>query len=152
MSLPTSWVVFKRIDARPRVPHTAYVLLLLFGSSLTFTENPVSRTFAILTTMSLRETRSSNEKYSTAVHEPPWLIRLPMRLVQGAVASGYSLFRPYAPQMVPLMAFAITIPILVFFSLSAGWLVWRSIAVSWETDLYLQYGCVPNRVHFMPMC
>ncbi|KAF7800046.1 hypothetical protein EIP86_011289 [Pleurotus ostreatoroseus] len=90
--------------------------------------------------MSLRETRSSNEKYSTEVHEPPWLIRLPMRLVQGAVASGYSLFRPYAPQMVPLMAFAITIPILVFFSLSAGWLVWRSIAVSWETNLYLQYG------------
>ncbi len=86
---------------------------------------------------SVQKTRELGEKAKTEVS---WLN-------QGVVASVLSLLRPYAPQMVPFMAFAVMIPALVFFSLSAGWIVWRSIAVGWETTLYLQYGCVTDCIY-----
>lgn len=72
--------------------------------------------------------------------EPPWLIRFPLHLANDLVASGLRLLRPFAPQFIPLAVFVFTVPVLVFFSFSAGWVVWRSIAVGWESSLDLQYG------------
>lgn len=72
--------------------------------------------------------------------EPPWPLRLALQLFNELLTAGYRLIRPLAPQFVPLAVFVITIPVLIFFSISAGLLVWRSIAVGWESNLDLQYG------------
>ncbi|OCH96036.1 hypothetical protein OBBRIDRAFT_702409, partial [Obba rivulosa] len=47
---------------------------------------------------------------------------------------------PVGPQLVPLVVFLAAIPVIVFLSFAAGWIVWRSIAVGWETEVFLQYG------------
>lgn len=70
------------------------------------------------------------------------LLWLPVQLVLDVIHAAWRSFRPYLPQLVPLIVFLITIPILAASSVSAGWFVWRSIAVGWEASLYLQYGCV----------
>ncbi|PSS37586.1 hypothetical protein PHLCEN_2v602 [Hermanssonia centrifuga] len=80
---------------------------------------------------------NNNEQAFTSY---PWVVRYPLAGFTNLFALGLKLFRPVAPQLVPLAVFVLTIPILVFFSISAGWFVWRSIAVGWETSLYLQYG------------
>ncbi|TCD62778.1 hypothetical protein EIP91_006422 [Steccherinum ochraceum] len=67
------------------------------------------------------------------------LLRIPM-LLFNMIASAFRLIRPFGPQLIPLVVFALSIPVVVFFSLSAGWFVWRSIAVGWESTIYLQYG------------
>lgn len=67
------------------------------------------------------------------------LLRIPFFLFN-MLASGLRLLKPLAPQLIPLTVFVLAIPVVVFFSLSAGWFVWRSIAVGWETTVYLQYG------------
>ncbi|KAI0348518.1 hypothetical protein BDW22DRAFT_1424674 [Trametopsis cervina] len=67
-------------------------------------------------------------------------IRFPAQVFYDFLYSGWVSFRAYLPQLVPLVVFLVSIPVLLFFSISAGWFVWRSIAVGWETRLYLQYG------------
>lgn len=69
------------------------------------------------------------------------VFRIPLLLFD-MFASAIRLLKPLAPQLIPLTVFALSIPIVVFFSLSAGWFVWRSIAVGWETAVHLQYGYV----------
>ncbi|KAI0094787.1 putative adipose-regulatory protein-domain-containing protein [Irpex rosettiformis] len=68
------------------------------------------------------------------------LLWFPAQLVLDLVDKAWRSFRPYFPQVVPLIVFLISIPVLFATSISAGWFVWRKIAVGWETDLYLQYG------------
>ena len=51
-------------------------------------------------------------------------------------------FSPLAPHLVPLAVFSVTLPLIILLSIGSGYFVWKSIAVSWETDLFLQYGCV----------
>lgn len=48
--------------------------------------------------------------------------------------------RPIAPVIIPVAICTIAIPILLLFSLSSGFYVWKSVAVGWEAPLYLQYG------------
>ncbi|KAM5531877.1 hypothetical protein V8D89_014431 [Ganoderma adspersum] len=50
------------------------------------------------------------------------------------------LFSPLAPHLVPLAVFSVTLPLIILLSIGSGYFVWKSIAVSWETDLFLQYG------------
>ncbi|CAL1695534.1 unnamed protein product [Somion occarium] len=68
------------------------------------------------------------------------ILRFPIRLFIDLVSSTVRLVKPLAPQLIPLAVFVLAIPILIFLSLSAGWFVWRSIAVGWESPLFLQYG------------
>lgn len=49
-------------------------------------------------------------------------------------------FKPFAPQLVPLAVFIFLIPLALCLSGLAGWIVWKNVAVSWETPLFLQYG------------
>jgi hypothetical protein len=58
------------------------------------------------------------------------------------VARGFAHLRPFTPQLVPLVVGLFLIPVLLFFSASAGFVVWKSSAVAWEHPLYLQYGYV----------
>jgi len=71
------------------------------------------------------------------------IFRLPI-LFLDMIFSGFRLLKPLAPQLIPLIIFVLSIPVVVFFSLSAGWFVWRSIAVGWETTVHLQYGDGPS--------
>lgn len=48
--------------------------------------------------------------------------------------------RPVAPQLVPLFVLFALIPVIVSLSLFSGWYVWRSAAVGWQTEIFLQYG------------
>ncbi|KAK7694793.1 hypothetical protein QCA50_001981 [Cerrena zonata] len=59
------------------------------------------------------------------------------------ISSTIRLIKPLAPHLIPLVVFALAIPVVIALSLSAGWFVWRSIAVGWELPLYLQYGDGP---------
>jgi hypothetical protein len=70
------------------------------------------------------------------------LINAPFNLLTYPLRSLWHSTRPYLPQLVPLAVFLISIPLLLFFSVSAGWFVWKSIAVGWEVNVDLQYGCV----------
>lgn len=73
-------------------------------------------------------------------------LRYPLKLIFHIFSAAFRLVKPFAPQLIPLVVFLLTIPIIVFLSLSSGWFVWRSIAVGWETDLNLQYGYVHRSV------
>ncbi|THH06950.1 hypothetical protein EW145_g3728 [Phellinidium pouzarii] len=44
------------------------------------------------------------------------------------------------PKLVPLFICLGALPVLVLFSLVAGWTVWDSIAEGWSVPVYLQYG------------
>lgn len=72
----------------------------------------------------------------------PWVVRYSLQLGFDLFKGAFQFVRPYAPQLLPLAVFVLTIPALLFFSFSSGWFVWRSIAVGWEVPLDLQYGCV----------
>lgn len=64
-----------------------------------------------------------------------WPLRQPLALLLNIISAGLRLPRPFAPQIVPLVVFVLTIPVMLFFSLSAGWFVWSSVAVGWEMDV-----------------
>ncbi|KAF8640447.1 hypothetical protein AX17_000111 [Amanita inopinata Kibby_2008] len=61
-------------------------------------------------------------------------------LVNSIVTASIDVFRPYAPQIIPVFVCTLLIPVLVALSTLAGWLVWKSPSVGWESPLYLQYG------------
>lgn len=83
------------------------------------------------------EEENASQEYPIQI---PWIIRFPLRLVTASVGSSLRLIRPYTTQLIPLVILTLTIPLLVTLSLSSGWMVWRRIAVGWDTELYLQYG------------
>ncbi|KAJ7071169.1 hypothetical protein C8F01DRAFT_1109398 [Mycena amicta] len=63
--------------------------------------------------------------------------------------SVWLLVRPYA---LPLFVSLSFLPLILFLSASAGWVVWQSAAVSWRAPLYLQYGdgLAPNARAHLP--
>lgn len=64
----------------------------------------------------------------------------PLRLFLALAGSILSALRPYAPRLVPLFVFSSFVPFIFLLSISAGWVVWSNLSVSWEVPLYLQYG------------
>jgi hypothetical protein len=66
----------------------------------------------------------------------------PLQLLLRALSFAFQLARPYAPQLVPIAIGLALLPLLGLGSLSAGFVVWKSSAVSWEHPVYLQYGYV----------
>ena len=56
------------------------------------------------------------------------------------MAAIFRIVSPYTTNLIPLVVFLLSIPVIAFLSASAGYLVWKSIAVGWETDVILQYG------------
>ncbi|KAH9950446.1 hypothetical protein B0H21DRAFT_535360 [Amylocystis lapponica] len=56
----------------------------------------------------------------------------------------FRLIRPFTPELAPLAVpfavFLLALPVIACLSASAGWLVWRGVAVGWESRLLLQYG------------
>ena len=66
----------------------------------------------------------------------------PIQLFIDLLWAVMRLFSPLAPHLVPLAVFSVTLPLIILLSIASGFFVWKNIAVSWETDIYLQYGCV----------
>ena len=66
----------------------------------------------------------------------------PIQLFVDLIWAVLRLFQPLSPHLVPLAVFSITLPLIFFLSIGSGYLVWKNIAVSWETELFLQYGYV----------
>ncbi|KAF8167755.1 hypothetical protein B0H34DRAFT_792449 [Crassisporium funariophilum] len=64
----------------------------------------------------------------------------PFNVSLALLSKGLSAVRPYAPRLIPLLVCSFFIPLIIILSLSAGWVVWSSLSVSWEVPLYLQYG------------
>jgi hypothetical protein len=60
--------------------------------------------------------------------------------VSSAIQFIMNIFRPVAPQLIPLFVCLALIPVIILFSLFSGWYVWKNVAVGWESPLYLQYG------------
>lgn len=71
-----------------------------------------------------------------------WPVHYPLRKLADLIAACLRFFRPVGPQLVPLVVFLAALPVIFFLSFVAGWIVWRSIAVGWEAEVFLQYGCV----------
>jgi len=68
------------------------------------------------------------------------IVFLPIGLFVSTLSNAFLLLQTITPKVVPLAVCFLFIPLLVFVSLSAGWIVWRNAAVSWEATIYLQYG------------
>ncbi|TBU62059.1 hypothetical protein BD310DRAFT_990344 [Dichomitus squalens] len=64
----------------------------------------------------------------------------PVRLFIDLLWAVLRLFSPLAPHLVPLAVFSVILPLIILLSIASGFFVWKNIAVSWETDIYLQYG------------
>lgn len=65
---------------------------------------------------------------------------LPFTLGLKILAPFARSLRPWVPQLVPIVVGLSIIPLLALLSAGAGFYVWRTAAVSWETPLFLQYG------------
>jgi hypothetical protein len=96
-----------------------------------------------------RERGASSGAFSTLIGR---LASLAFQLCSDLVRFTYAIVRPLAPQLIPLVLVILVLPILVFVSLSAGFVVWKTSAVSWEEPIFLQYGCVllyfrPHSIH-----
>ncbi|KAJ7169738.1 putative adipose-regulatory protein-domain-containing protein [Mycena filopes] len=71
---------------------------------------------------------------------PNSVVALPSRLFFSALSASIAFLRPLLPHILPLLVYLSFIPLILFLSASAGWVVWRNVAVGWEAPLYLQYG------------
>jgi hypothetical protein len=71
-------------------------------------------------------------------------LQLPARLFFSALSAFLAFLRPTFPHILPLLVCLSLVPLLLFLSASAGWIVWRNVAVGWQTPLYLQYGYDPG--------
>ncbi|CDO73203.1 hypothetical protein BN946_scf185007.g258 [Trametes cinnabarina] len=67
----------------------------------------------------------------------------PIRLGIDLLLAALRLIQPLAPQLVPLLVFSISLPVILFLSVGSGYWVWKSVAVGWETEIFLQYGDGP---------
>ncbi|GLB36011.1 putative adipose-regulatory protein (Seipin) [Lyophyllum shimeji] len=63
-----------------------------------------------------------------------------LRFLLAVASNALSFLRPYAPQIIPVLTCVFIIPLFVLLSSFAGFLVWKNVAVGWETPLHLQFG------------
>ncbi|KAJ7783628.1 hypothetical protein DFH07DRAFT_908420 [Mycena maculata] len=68
------------------------------------------------------------------------ILDLPSRLFFSTLSAFIAVLRPSLPYILPLLVSLSFVPLILFLSASAGWLVWRNAAVGWQAPLYLQYG------------
>jgi hypothetical protein len=54
---------------------------------------------------------------------------------------------PIAPQLIPFAVFFFLVPLLLIPAIVSGVYVWYGGAVSWQSPLFFQYGCVLTQDH-----
>ncbi len=91
------------------------------------------------------------DKYLVRQAKPPFSSRLahaifvwPGELLLSLISL---LLRPIAPQLVPLAVFSLLVPLLVIPAIVSGVYVWYTRAVSWQSPLFFQYGCVLTNIN-----
>ena len=62
--------------------------------------------------------------------------------IELSLSLATSALRPIAPQLIPIAVFLLLVPLLVIPAIVSGLYVWYSRAISWESPLFFQYGCV----------
>ena len=67
-------------------------------------------------------------------------IWFPFTLAMRVLAPFARFIQPWVPHLIPLLVGLSIVPLLSLLSAGAGFYVWRTAAVSWETPLFLQYG------------
>jgi hypothetical protein len=86
------------------------------------------------------------DKYLVRQTKPSFTSRLAHAIFFYPIELFFSIisfaFRPIAPQLIPLAVFSLLVPLLVIPAIVSGVYVWYSRAVSWQSSLYFQYGCV----------
>ena len=90
----------------------------------------------------VRHLEPRNANASPGIHSP---LYYPVKWLGDIMAAIFRVVSPYTTNLIPLVVFLLSIPVIAFLSASAGYLAWRSVAVGWETDVVLQYGCA----HFL---
>lgn len=68
------------------------------------------------------------------------ILIFPLTLNIKLLSLGLRWVKPFSPQLIPLAVAFLLFPVLVFFSFSAGFYVWKNVAVGWQAPVYLQYG------------
>jgi|SRR5712672_297883 len=88
------------------------------------------------------------EKHLVRQTKPSFVSRIaylvfiyPIEFSLSLVASA---LRPIAPQLIPFAVFLLLVPLLFIPAIVSGVYVWYSRAVSWQSPLFFQYGCVPT--------
>lgn len=64
----------------------------------------------------------------------------PLRLLFAFTTNLASYLRPFASQIIPVFICMALIPLVLLLSLLSGFVVWKNIAVGWESPLHLQFG------------
>lgn len=70
------------------------------------------------------------------------ILVFPLTLNIKLLSLAFRWIKPFSPQLIPLAVAFLLFPVLVFFSFSAGFYVWKNVAVAWQAPVYLQYGYV----------
>ncbi|KAF9270067.1 hypothetical protein L218DRAFT_11639 [Marasmius fiardii PR-910] len=68
----------------------------------------------------------------------------PVSLLYSITSLVSGKLRSYAPHLTPIIICFSLLPYLIVFSIFAGFLVWKNVAIAWNTPLYLQYGDGPQ--------
>ena len=84
-----------------------------------------------------RSQRYSDDEQSSYL---PAILAIPLELSGAMLSKGTGYLKLVAPQLISLSVCLMLVPLVFFLSASAGWFVWKNIAVGWETPVYLQYG------------
>jgi len=66
------------------------------------------------------------------------------------IAAPLRPIRPLLPHLLPFIVCLLSIPVLVFLSGAAGWMVWKNVPVGWTVDANLQYGYVDMSLQAAP--
>ncbi|KAG5726131.1 hypothetical protein E4T56_gene2505 [Termitomyces sp. T112] len=64
----------------------------------------------------------------------------PLRLFLVLTTNLVSYLRPFAAQIIPVLICIFLIPLILLLSFFSGLIVWKSVAVGWESPLHLQFG------------
>ncbi|KAG6862429.1 hypothetical protein C0995_011869 [Termitomyces sp. Mi166 len=70
--------------------------------------------------------------FANALYAPLRLLSLTTNLA--------SYFRPFAAQIIPALICIALIPLALLLSFFSGFVVWKNVAVNWESPLNLQFG------------
>jgi hypothetical protein len=93
------------------------------------------------------------DKYLARQTKPPFTSRLANAIFLYPIELLFSivtfLLRPIAPQLIPLAVFSLLVPLLVIPAIVSGVYVWYSRAVSFQSPLFFQYGCVLHQFCFL---
>ncbi|RDB29107.1 hypothetical protein Hypma_015681 [Hypsizygus marmoreus] len=68
------------------------------------------------------------------------VLSAPINLILSFLSATFSALRPFAPQIIPVLICALLVPLVILLSIASGVVVWRNVAVGWDSPVHLQFG------------